>query len=100
MINLVADKINIISNQDKNSFNLTDKDEMIKETELDEIMGKLHRLPHGDTLVEVLKLIIEALLTHVHSYAGNPATIAGYVKETSTWLGKLDTILSEHVRIS
>ena len=55
MVNIVADKINIISNKDENAFNLTDINELIPEAELDSIMSKLHRLAHGDTLVELLK---------------------------------------------
>ena len=98
VINLVADKINIISNKDENAFKLTDTEELIKEEELDGIMSKLHRLPHGDTLVELLDLIIKAILTHVHPYAGLPPTIYDYTKEISEY--ELEKILSQHVRIS
>ena len=61
-------------------------------------MSKLHQLPHGDTLVELLKLIIRAILTHVHPYAGIPPSVAGYVKEMADY--DVDKILSKHVRIS
>jgi hypothetical protein len=98
VINLVADKINIISNKDENAFKLTDTEELIKEEELDGIMSKLHRLPHGDTLVELLDLIIKAILTHVHPYSGLPPTIYDYTKEISEY--ELEKILSKHVRIS
>lgn len=98
MINVVADKINIISNKDENAFNLTDIDEMIKETDLDNIMSKLHRLAHGDTLVELLKLIIKAILTHVHPYAGMPPCVEGYVEEMANY--EVEKIMSKHVRIS
>ena len=98
MINLVADKINIISNQDENSFNLTNIDELIKESDLDNIMSKLHVVAHGDTLVELLKLMIKAILTHVHPYAGMPPTIHSYTKEMSEY--EVDKILSKHVRVS
>ena len=98
IINMVADKINIISNQDENSFNLTDVDEMIKENDLDNIMSKLHRLAHGDTLVELLNLIIRAILTHVHPYAGIPPTISDYVLEMANY--ETEKIMSKHVRIS
>ncbi len=98
MVNVVADKVNIISNQDENQFNLTNVDELIKESDLDNIMSKLHRLPHGDTLVELVKLIIRAVLTHVHPYAGMPPTIHGYTKEMAEY--EVDKILSKHVRIS
>jgi hypothetical protein len=98
MINLVADKINIISNQDVHQFELTDIDELIREDKLDSIMSNLHRVAHGDTLVELLKLIIKSLLTHVHACNGDPAKVAGYTKEMAGYT--VDKILSEHVRIS
>lgn len=98
VINMVADKINIISNKDENGFDLTDVDQLIKEDELDDMMTKLHQLPHGDTLVKLLKLIINAIITHVHPFAGMPASIAGYTKELVEF--NVDSILSKHVRIS
>ena len=100
VINMVADKINIISNKDSNKFNLTDPNQLIQESELDDIMSKLHQIPHGDTLIKLLRTMINAILSHVHPYAGMPPTVAGYVKESAEWIGKLDTILSKHVRIS
>lgn len=98
VINMVADKINIISNKDENSFNLTNVEELIKENDLDSIMGKLHRLAHGDTLVELLNLIIKAILTHVHPYAGTPPCVNGYTEEMANY--EVEKIMSKHVRIS
>ena len=98
MVNVVADKINIISNKDENAFNLTDINELIPEAELDAVMSKLHRLAHGDTLVELLKLIIKAILTHVHPYVAMPPVIVNYVKEMAEY--EVEKIMSKHVRIS
>jgi len=98
IINLVADKINIISNQDDNSFELTDVKELIPEAKLDETMSKLHQLPHGDTLVKLLNLIINAISTHVHPFAGMIPVRAGYVEEMQDY--PTEDILSKHVRIS
>jgi len=100
VINMVADKINIISNKDENSFDLTDDKQLIDENDMENIMTLLHQVPHGDTLVSLLKVLINAIITHVHPYAGMPPSIAGYTKESAEWLGRLDTILSKHVRIS
>ena len=95
---MVADKINIISNKDEHAFDLTDQYQLINDAELDSIMSELHQLPHGDTLVKLLKLIIKAILTHVHPYAGMPTTIAGYTLDMAKY--DVDKILSKHVRIS
>lgn len=98
MVNVVADKINIISNQDANHFNLTDTDCLINEEELDDIMSKLHRLPYGDELVYLLDLIIKAIASHVHPYNGMPPVIHGYTQQIVEY--NLEKLLSEHVRIS
>jgi hypothetical protein len=98
MINLVADKINIISHKDKNSFNLTDKSNLINDNEIDDIMSKLHQLPYGDELLKLLTLFRQALLTHVHPYPLMPTCVSDYVKELSNY--DMYKILSEHVRIS
>ncbi len=100
VLNMVADKINIISNKDENGFNLTDYEQLIIEEELDDIMSKLHQVPHGDTLIKLLRIIINAILTHVHPYPGIRPIVSDYVKEMAEWLEKLETILSKHVRIS
>jgi hypothetical protein len=97
VINLVGDKINIISHQDVNYFNLTDQDNLINENELDDIMSKLHQLPYGDILVDVLKKIIDVFSRHVHKYPGLPP-LDMFIEEINSI--DLEKILSDHVRIS
>ena len=98
VINLVADKINIISNKDDSAFNVTDEDEMIKREDLSLIMDGLHQLPHGDTLLQFLNILKTAFLTHSHNYAQLPPTYAGNVRSMDEY--PLQDILSKHVRIS
>jgi hypothetical protein len=100
VVNVVSDKINIISHKDENLFDLTDENQLINENDLENVMTLLHQVPHGDTLIKLLRVIIQAILTHVHPYAGMQASQANYTLEAANWLGKLDTILSKHVRIS
>lgn len=98
VVNVVADKINLISHKDVNGFNLTDQKELIPSAELDEIMSKLHRLPYGDLLVEALAKIINAIVMHVHPYPGLAAVKCENILSLNTI--DLDAILSENVRIS
>ena len=98
LINLVADKINLISHKDKNFFNLTDNQTLIPSSDLDDIMSKLHQLPYGDILLDVLRKIINALANHVHPYPGLPPCKDQYI--TSMLGCDLQSILSENVRIS
>ena len=98
VINMVADKINLISHKDTNHFMLTDQEELIKSSDLDEIMSKLHQVPYGDVLVDVLKKIVNALVLHVHPYPG----LAPCVEENITKVIGIDfdKLLSPNVRIS
>lgn len=98
VINLVADKINLISHKDKNYFNLTDQEELIKETELDSIMSQLHQLPYGDILLEVLLKIRDAIVNHVHPYPGLPPCLDQYIVSLNGT--DFNKILSDNVRIS
>lgn len=98
VINLVADKVNIISHKDTNSFNLTDNKELIKSDDMDNIMSRLHQLPYGDILVEVLTKIVNGLINHVHPYPGLPPCKDQYI--TSVLGTDLKSILSDNVRIS
>lgn len=98
LINVVADKINLISHNDPNAFNLTDNTQLIKQSDISDIMNKLHQLPYGDILIEVLQKIIDAVLNHVHPYPGLPPCKDQYVLRVSEV--DLKSILSDAVRIS
>lgn len=98
VVNVVADKINLISHKDVHSFNLTDQEELIKTSEMDNIMSKLHQLPYGDVLVETLKDIVYAFINHVHPYPGLPPCTDIAMEKVKGI--DYDTLLSPNVRIS
>lgn len=101
LINLVANRINIMSNLDNSiSHNLRDKDTLVKEDAIDDIMSKLHKVPKGDLLIKFLELLRTVLLTHVHSWPGNVqcGDTANKTGELSEF--PINDILSEYVRIS
>lgn len=98
VINLVADKINLISHKDTEYHNLTDQENLIKSEELDEIMSKLHQVPYGDLLFDLLVRIRLAITNHVHPYPGLPPVKCEYVNNLLKF--DIETILSENVRIS
>lgn len=97
-VNIVADKVNIISHQDVNSLPLTDKEKLIRDEDLDPIMSQLHQLPYGDILVDVLRKIVDAISNHVHPYPGLPPCRDAFVQDMI--YTDLNTILSDNVRIS
>lgn len=101
LVNIVADNINLISNQDTAvSDSIHDKESLTKDEDTDKIMDNLHQVPLGDKLVELLEIMKGAISNHVHPWAG--------MKQCGDWAGyinKLDefdikSILSDYVRIS
>ena len=101
IINIVANRINIMSNKDEDvAHNLKDKDSLVTESKMDEVMDKLHPVPMGDKLVRLLKIMQGAIMHHVHPWAGMEqcGDWSGFIKELEGY--DIDSILSEYVRIS
>lgn len=100
IINLVADRINLISNQDTNMDDLIhDNKSLIDVKSMDKIMEQLHQLPYGDILVKYLKIMQNAILTHGHNFGPEEPPI---MSSNIMLLNGLDfdKILSDKVRIS
>lgn len=110
VINLVADKINIVSNKDNNieqekihQNNKVGKDvgSIWPQNQMEDVLTKLHQLPYGDTLIEVLKIMMQAIENHVHRFPLEKPDNCDYIKALRTEEAILeDKILSKHVRIS
>jgi hypothetical protein len=101
VVNVVADRINIMSNKDENvSSNIHNRKTLVEEEKMDEIMDNLHQVPMGDKLVELLKIMKGAIMHHVHPWAGMEqcGDWPGYIKKLDGY--DIDSILSDYVRIS
>lgn len=101
IINIVANRINIMSNKDENiAHNLNDKSSLVTESKMDEVMDKLHPVPLGDSLVTLLELMRGAIMHHVHPWAGMEqcGDWSGFIKALEGF--PINKILSEYVRIS
>jgi len=101
IINMVADRINIMSNKDDSiSDNIHDKDSMIKDEKMDEIMNSLHQVPMGDKLVELLEIMKGCIMHHVHPWNGleQCGDWGGYINKLDGY--DINSILSKYVRIS
>jgi hypothetical protein len=73
VINVVADKINLLSHNGDRTYNLTDPKGLITDDEQEKINNGAHPLVYGDTLVEFLELVKKYVISHVHPYHGLPA---------------------------
>ena len=73
VINMVANKINLISHNGEHTFNLTDPKNLITDDEQEKINSQAHPLVYGDVLVEFLDLVKKYVQLHVHPYHGLPS---------------------------
>jgi hypothetical protein len=95
VINVVANKINLISHDGEHSFNLTDPKGLITDDEQEKINNDAHPLVYGDTLVEFLNLIKKYVISHVHPYNGLPPDPS---KTTTDVMGfDLNKILNKNI---
>lgn len=69
LINIVADRINLLSHDSPQNFNLHDKDKLINDEELRKIFAQAHPMVYGDILVEYLNELVELFRTHHHPFA-------------------------------
>lgn len=101
VINVVADKINLISNKDNDSnIHIHDNESLIKDNHLPDLMSSLHPAVKGDKLMELLEIMRESILRHVHPWAG--------MEQCGDWVGainklkdySIDEIVSEDIRLS
>jgi hypothetical protein len=105
--NIVANKINLLTHADGSPrFDLTNPDNLISDEEMTRILTEAHQLPFGDVLLEYLKLMKDALFSHVHNGSGNPPTdltISGNKQALAAFKSKADSLekamLSRNVRI-
>ena len=107
---IVADKINLIGTHttdpatkeipvtESKDPDAEDKDNLISDSAMKELINKAHQLPYGDKLVEFLDLLRIAFAKHVHPFPtmapcndDNMKTVASY---------DLDGMLSDNVRIN
>ncbi len=101
LVNIVADRINIMSNRDDSiSHDIHDKETLVNEERIDDVMDSLHQVPMGDKLVELLELMRGAILNHVHPWSGMKqcGDWHEYVNKLTSY--DINSILSDYVRIS
>ena len=74
-VNIVADRINLLSHDSSDSFVLGDSKDLITDKQMEEILNKAHVLPYGDLLIEFLKEFVRIFCNHVHSHYNNPPSL-------------------------
>lgn len=95
VINVVANKINLLSHDGEHTFNLTDPENLISDNEQEKINSDAHPLVYGDTLVEFLQLVKKYVSLHVHPYHGLPSDPSTVTTDVLNF--PLDTILNKNI---
>ena len=96
-VNIVADRINLLSHDSKNLFTLNDRKDLISDEEMKKILKEAHPLVYGDELIEFLmKFIQKVFKTHTHPFAQDPPIFDS--SQEAILNTDLNSMLSQSVR--
>jgi hypothetical protein len=107
---IVADRINLIGTHPidpetkeipvtENKDNTAqEKDNLISDAAMKELLNKAHRVPYGDTLIEFLDILRTAFAKHVHPFPTMAPCNDENMKAVATY--DLEGMLSNNVRIN
>tara|TARA_R110002020_G_scaffold447550_3_gene659935 strand:- start:38 stop:1348 length:1311 start_codon:yes stop_codon:yes gene_type:complete len=96
VVNVVANKINLLSHDGPKKFELSDPEGLITDDEQEKINNESQSIVYGDKLVEFLELVQKYVKLHVHPYNGikaDPSTIT-----TDVTGFELDTLLNKNIK--
>jgi hypothetical protein len=100
LINIVADRINLLSHDSRSYFNLTDPEKLITEEEMVKVFQNAHQLPYGDELIAFIKEFIRIFLNHTHPFPMDKPCLTEPDLEKLTTKSHLDEMLSNSIRIN
>ena len=96
--NIVSDRINLLTHDSVDYFNMTDNRSLISEETLLDILEKAHPLPFGDDLMDFLSKLIRIFKNHTHPFPMDPPCLNQPDNQVlSTDLTKM---LSQGIRIN
>lgn len=97
-VNVVADRINLLSHDSNDKFNLGDSAKLISNKEMEGILKQAHELPYGDVLVDFLKKFVDVFSKHTHPFPGIPTRLNE--ADMQTLSPNWDNMLSKSIRIN
>ena len=99
VVNVVGNRINLLSHDGSPKFNLTDNLSQITDDEIIKIIKNAHPLAFGDILVDVLTVFRKFAFGHIHPHINLPAD-----SSEESYIGlhglELTKILSKNIRIN
>lgn len=99
-VNVIADRINLISHDSKTDFSnmLTDPDTMVTKEGMKQILEDAHPIPYGDKLIEFLTEFVRIYKEHTHMFVNSPIVLKASDMQI---LGQdLKQMLSQSVRVN
>ena len=97
-INVVADRINLLSHDSRTPCTLNDPKHLISDEEMLNILKKTHPVIFGDMLVAFLKKLLSLIRTHTHSFPMDPPNLT--TQEQDVVNTDLDAMLSQGIRVN
>lgn len=97
-INIVADRINLLSHDSANPFTLNNNKDLISDSEQLRILKEAHPLPYGDKLVTFLIQLIDVIRTHTHPFSMDPPSFT--TNQLSVLQTPLNNLLSQSIKIN
>lgn len=98
LINIVADRINLLSHDSPTYFKLADRKQLISDEELQKVFENAHPLPYGDVLVDFLYGLVRIFTTHTHPFPMDPPVCVEADRKLLET--DLDEMLSKSIKIN
>ena len=105
--NIVSSKINLLTHKNGSPTIALNQTDLISDEELKNILKDAHQLPFGDILLDYLRLLKDAIFSHVHNGNGNPATdlsASGNIQAVAALKSQAEDLekrmLSKNIRIN
>lgn len=96
---VVADKVLLLGNSPKDgNVVIADRNDLITDEKIKELIEKTHELPYGDKLAEFLIMFKNAFINHVHPFPTMPPCYTEEIKNLNNY--NIDEILSNSIRIN
>jgi hypothetical protein len=97
VINIVAEKINLLSHKSEKNYNLCDPTENISADTQIEINSTAHPMVKGDILAEFLDLVRKSIAFHVHGYHGMPSVKDKILQDLLNY--NIENLLNKDIRL-
>lgn len=100
VINVVADRIHLITHDGsvKDNVNISDQNELMTKADVEKFATNAQRMVYGDELIKFLMRFREVFAQHTHNWYNDPQEMLG--KDMDFWGKNLDELLCKTIRIS